>query len=66
VRTVETILRGAPETPFLKDGDHVRIEMKDAAGRSIFGAIDQAVAKCALKEAASPELLRWRAAGRRR
>ena len=65
VRTVETILRGAAETPFLKDGDHVRIEMMDAAGRSIFGAIDQAVAKCAKKEAASPELLRWRMAGRR-
>jgi fumarylacetoacetate (FAA) hydrolase len=66
VRTVETILRGAPETPFLKDGDHVRIEMRDAAGRTIFGAIDQPVAKCTLRDAASPELLRWRMAGRRR
>jgi len=66
VRTVETLLRGAAETPFLTDGDHVRIEMKDAAGQSIFGAIDQAVAKCAKTEAASPELLRWRMVGRRR
>jgi fumarylacetoacetate (FAA) hydrolase len=43
VRTVETILEGAPKTPFLKFGDRVRIEMLDAAGRSIFGAIDQKV-----------------------
>ena len=42
-RTVETILRGAPSTPFMRDGDRVRIEMTDAAGRSIFGAIDQRV-----------------------
>ncbi|MDO1559224.1 fumarylacetoacetate hydrolase family protein [Brevundimonas sp. 2R-24] len=45
VRMVETILRGKPETPFLKWGDQVRIEMKDARGRSIFGAIEQTVAK---------------------
>jgi fumarylacetoacetate (FAA) hydrolase len=42
-RTVETILHGAPATPFLHDADRVRIEMTDAAGRSIFGAIDQRV-----------------------
>jgi fumarylacetoacetate (FAA) hydrolase len=40
-RVVETILAGAPVTPFLRFGDRVRIEMHDAAGRSIFGAIDQ-------------------------
>ena len=44
VRTVETILRGKPETPFLKHGDTVRIEMLDDQHRSIFGAIDQTVA----------------------
>jgi fumarylacetoacetate (FAA) hydrolase len=44
VRTVETILRGKPETPFLKTGDEVRIEMRDAKGHSIFGAIEQKVA----------------------
>jgi len=44
VRTVETILSGAPITPFLRRGDRVRIEMRDDAGRSIFGAIDQTVA----------------------
>jgi fumarylacetoacetate (FAA) hydrolase len=41
LRTVETLLTGAPRTPFLAAGDKVRIEMLDAAGRSIFGAIDQ-------------------------
>ncbi|MGV9005547.1 MAG: fumarylacetoacetate hydrolase family protein [Brevundimonas sp.] len=44
VRTVETILRGKAETPFLKHGDTVRIEMLDDAHRSIFGAIEQTVA----------------------
>lgn len=42
-RTVETILAGAPKTPFLAFGDTVRIEMKDKAGHSIFGAIEQVV-----------------------
>ncbi len=42
-RTVETILNGRPVTPFLRFGDRVRIEMFDAGGRTIFGAIDQAV-----------------------
>jgi fumarylacetoacetate (FAA) hydrolase len=41
VRTVETILRGKPETPFLKVGDTVRIEMQDEKHHSIFGAIGQ-------------------------
>jgi fumarylacetoacetate (FAA) hydrolase len=41
---VETLLHGAPRTPFLGAGDVVRIEMRDAQGRSIFGAIEQAVA----------------------
>lgn len=44
VRMYETIEQGAPTTPFLRYGDTVRIEMLDAAGASIFGAIDQAVA----------------------
>jgi fumarylacetoacetate (FAA) hydrolase len=39
VRTVETILEGKPNTPFLKFGDRIRIEMTDVAGRSIFGAL---------------------------
>jgi len=45
IRTVETILHGAPKTPYLNFGDRVRIEMNDASGRSIFGAIDQQVVK---------------------
>ena len=43
VRTVETILRGKAETPFLKPGDTVRIEMLDEGRHSIFGAIEQVV-----------------------
>jgi len=43
VRTVETIQHGAPKTPFLKAGDTVRIEMRDARRHTIFGAIEQEV-----------------------
>lgn len=42
-RMVETLRDGAPATPFLRYGDIVRIEMRDAHGRSIFGAIEQKV-----------------------
>jgi len=44
-RVRETIERGKPETPFMKFGDRVRIEVFDRAGRSIFGAIDQKVVR---------------------
>jgi fumarylacetoacetate (FAA) hydrolase len=44
-RMLETLASGTPSTPFLKFGDRVRIEMFDAAGVSIFGAIDQRVAR---------------------
>ncbi len=43
VRTLEQIEHGAPRTPFLQFGDRVRIEMFDADGVSLFGAIDQVV-----------------------
>jgi fumarylacetoacetate (FAA) hydrolase len=43
IRSVETILHGAPKTPFLNYGDRIRIEMNDAQGHSIFGAIEQEV-----------------------
>lgn len=43
-RTVETLRDGKPSTPFMKFGDVVRIEMFDAAGQSIFGAIEQRMA----------------------
>lgn len=42
-RMLEQIVHGAAKTSFLKFGDRVRIEMQDAHGRSIFGAIDQKV-----------------------
>lgn len=45
IRTIETILSGGPKTPFMRFGDTVRIEMKDASGHSIFGAIEQKVRK---------------------
>jgi fumarylacetoacetate (FAA) hydrolase len=44
VRTVETLLAGQAKTPFLRHGDTVRIEMRDAKRHSIFGAIEQLVA----------------------
>lgn len=45
VRMWETIEQGKPITPFLQFGDRVRIEMFDPQGQSIFGAIDQMVAR---------------------
>lgn len=43
VRMYETIEQGKPLTPFMQPGDVVRIEMKDEAGQSIFGAIENEV-----------------------
>jgi len=42
-RTLEVLEHGAARTSFLRFGDRVRIEMFDAAGASIFGAIEQRV-----------------------
>ncbi|MBN9063410.1 MAG: 2-keto-4-pentenoate hydratase [Rhizobiales bacterium 65-9] len=42
-RSAEMLRYGEPRTPFLKFGDVVRIEMKDAKGHSIFGAIEHRV-----------------------
>jgi fumarylacetoacetate (FAA) hydrolase len=42
-RMLETIWHGEPRTPWLQPGDRVRLEMQDADGRSVFGAIDQQV-----------------------
>lgn len=47
VRVVETLLEGQPKTPFLRFGDRVRLEMLDSEGDTIFGAIEQTVAKFA-------------------
>ncbi len=44
-RCLEAIADGAPSTPFMRFGDTIRIEMLDEKGKSIFGAIEQAVRK---------------------
>ena len=46
-RTVETLRDGQPTTPFMSFGDVVRIEMLDANGQSIFGAIEQRITQVA-------------------
>ena len=45
LRMYETIEHGAPRTAFLRFGDTVRIEMRTPDGASIFGAIEQRVAR---------------------
>jgi fumarylacetoacetate (FAA) hydrolase len=47
IRTVETILDGKASTPFLKQGDTVRIWMEDDHGHAIFGTIEQTVVAAA-------------------
>lgn len=42
-RMREIIEHGKPSTEFMKVGDRVRIEMTDAGGASLFGAIEQEV-----------------------
>lgn len=44
-RMIETIQSGKPATSFLKWGDRVEIEMRDARNHSIFGRIEQEVVK---------------------
>lgn len=46
-RAIETIETGAPVTAFMQFGDTIRIEMKNEAGASIFGAIEQTVVRAA-------------------
>lgn len=43
IRMIEKIRTGSMTTEFLKPGDRVRIEVRDDAGHSIFGAIEQQV-----------------------
>ena len=45
MRTIETLNDGKPTTLFMKFGDRIRIEMRNANGESIFGTIDQVVEK---------------------
>jgi fumarylacetoacetate (FAA) hydrolase len=42
-RAVEMIEQGAPKTSFMRFGDRVRMEVLDAHGQPVFGAIDQRV-----------------------
>ncbi len=42
---LEKINDGEFKTPFMKDGDRVKMEMFDKDGNSLFGRIDQKVAK---------------------
>lgn len=42
-RMLEVIAGGQPATPFLRFGDRVEIDMRDASGQSVFGRIDQQV-----------------------
>jgi fumarylacetoacetate (FAA) hydrolase len=44
-RVLELLEKGEVGTPFLEFGDRVRLEMRDAGGQSVFGAIDQEVAR---------------------
>lgn len=45
VRMIETIRDGKPSTEFMRFGDHIKIDMLDESGNSIFGSIDQTVIK---------------------
>lgn len=45
-RMLEILATGEPQTPWLRFGDTVRIEMLDKAGDSLFGAIDQMITRC--------------------
>jgi fumarylacetoacetate (FAA) hydrolase len=42
-RMLETISDGAPQTPFMRFGDSIRIEMTNEEGLSLFGSIEQTV-----------------------
>jgi fumarylacetoacetate (FAA) hydrolase len=42
-RTREVLESGAARTPYMRTGDRIRIEAFDAAGRSVFGPIEQHV-----------------------
>lgn len=42
-RSLETIATGQPQTPFLRSGDTIRIQMEDKEGRNLFGSICQEI-----------------------
>jgi len=45
IRMIETIKTGEAKTPWLQDGDVVKIEMLDKDGNNLFGSIEQKVRK---------------------
>jgi len=45
-RVLEILESGEAETPFMRYGDQVHIELMNEAGQSVFGAIDQQVIPC--------------------
>jgi fumarylacetoacetate (FAA) hydrolase len=50
-RCLEILAGGEAKTPFMKFGDTIRIEMLDAGGKSIFGAISQQLAQGGIPKA---------------
>lgn len=45
IRAVEMVEKGEPVTPYMAFGDTIRIEMADASGASVFGAIEQKIVR---------------------
>ncbi|MBI1214273.1 MAG: 2-keto-4-pentenoate hydratase [Alphaproteobacteria bacterium] len=54
-RMMEKVAGGEFVTPFMKFGDTVKIEMFDASGKSVFGAIEQEVKPYAYRAASAPK-----------
>jgi fumarylacetoacetate (FAA) hydrolase len=52
-RMLEKVETGESKTPFMKFGDTIKIEMLDAQGKSIFGAIEQKVSQYTYAASAS-------------
>lgn len=44
-RVLELIAKGQAETPFMRFGDTIRIEMLDAGGANVFGTIEQVITR---------------------
>ena len=53
-RLVEQVEQGAARTPFLRFGDTLCIDMREASGGSVFGAIEQAVERYGAAARAGP------------
>ncbi len=61
-RAIEIADQGKPVTDYMRFGDRIRIEMLDADGQSVFGAIDQRVVPARRGRAALKRWLRYGAA----